>query len=31
MIGRQTKISEIVYQYPELIVELEEYGIYCFS
>ncbi len=31
MITKKTKISEIVYSYPELIDELEKYGIYCFS
>ena len=31
MITKDTKISEIVYQYPELIYALEKYSIYCFS
>ena len=31
MITKDTKVSDIVYQYPELIEELEKFGIYCFS
>ena len=31
MITKETSISEIVYQYPELIGTLESIGIYCFS
>ena len=31
MINKETKISEIVYNYPELIDPLQRTGIYCFS
>ncbi len=31
MITKETKISDIVYHYPELIEPLQQSGIYCFS
>ena len=31
MVNKDTKISEIVYNYPELIDSLQQTGIYCFS
>ena len=31
MVTKDTKISEIVYNYPELVDSLQQTGIYCFS
>lgn len=31
MIDKDTKISEIVYNYPELVDPLQQTGIFCFS
>lgn len=30
-ITRETKIADIVYDYPELIEPLHQIGLYCFS
>jgi hypothetical protein len=31
MISKETKISDIVFNYPELIDPLQQTGIFCFS